>query len=92
MTAVHPDERDRCADEVKKHVGEPERRGGEGNRLERLLDPALDVHAGGLLQRNDVGGVLPGRLDVLATGAAHHLVEAVEKGDCGDLPDAGVGA
>ena len=91
MPAVHPHERDRRADEVEQHVREAEQRGCEGDRLERALDAALDVDPDLLLEGHDVGRVPEGRLDVLAARAADDLVEAVERGEAGDLASTGVG-
>ena len=88
---MHPDERHGRPEEVQDDVREAEEGGREGDCLEALLDPALDVDADGLLDGDDVGRVRQGGLDVLAAGAAHDLVKAVEGGQARDLASAGVG-
>ena len=76
-------------EEVQDDVREAEQGGRVGDRLEALLDGALDVDADRLLDGDDVGRVREGGLDVLA--AAHDLVEAVESGQACDLAGAGMG-
>ena len=90
MPAVHPDERDRGADEVEQHVGDPEQCRREGGRLDGLLDAALDVDADGLLERDDVARVPERGLDILAARTSDDLVEAVESREIGDLAGAQV--
>jgi len=85
MAAVHPDERRGRAREMQGEVGEPEEHRDAGNRLERFLHAVLDVDAGALLERDDLGGV-PHRLPhVLPGRASDDLVEAVEHGQGGEL-------
>ena len=88
---MHPDEGDRSTDEVQEDVCEAEHRRRVRNRLEGALDAALDVDPGGLLDRDDVGGVLHGSLDVLAAGAANDLVDAVQHREARDLASTGMG-
>ena len=74
----------------RRTYASPSSAGAYGIASKALLDAALDVDPGGLLERDDVGGVLHGSLDVLAAGAANDLVDAVEHGKAGDLASAGM--
>ena len=91
MRPVDPHERDGRPDEVQQDVCEAQQRRCERDRLEALLDAALDVDADRLLDGDDIGRVREGGLDVLAARAAHDLVEAVKGGEASDLAGAGVG-
>ena len=91
VRAVHPREHAGGRRQVQAHVGEAEQRRHDGQVRDGALQRALDEDADVLLERDDVGGVRTGRREARGAEAADALVEAVQRGDRGELDLARVG-